>query len=41
MEKAEDINKETEDEKKIKQERIEEFRKLVKKLIDQIYWNYI
>lgn len=40
MEKAEDKNKESEDERKVKQERDEELRKLVKKLKDQFYWDY-
>lgn len=40
MEKAEDKNKESEDERKVKQERDKELRKLVKKLKDQFYWDY-
>ena len=40
MEKAEDNNKESEDERKVKQERDEELRKLVKKLKDQFYCDY-
>lgn len=40
MTKAEDKNKKSEDEKKVEQERDEEFRKLVKKLVDQFYWDY-
>ena len=40
MEKAEDKNKESEDERKVKQERDVELRKLVKKLKDQFYWDY-
>ncbi len=41
MGKAEDKNKKSEDEKKVEQERDEESRKLVKKLVDQFYWDYI